>query len=147
MITQSVVVHDGIAYVGVSSWKEYVAAKVSGYECCTFRGSLNALDVETGAVLWKTMMTPDVAGYSGNPVWGGMPAIDPSRGMIYVTTGNAYTLPEDVIACACVGAARKAKNAAAERAWTDVEPTNLNPTTQTHIIRSFKNANIYIYQL
>ena len=122
VITQSAVVHDGIAYVGVSSWEEYVAAKVSGYECCTFRGSLNALDVATGAVLWKTMMTPDVAGYSGNPVWGGMPAIDPSRGMIYVTTGNVYTLPADVIAC--VGAARKAKDAAAERVCTDAEPTN-----------------------
>lgn len=122
VITQSAVVHDGIAYVGVSSWEEYVAAKVPGYKCCNFRGSLNALDAATGAVLWKAVMTPDMSGYSGNPVWGGMPAIDPARGTIYVATGNAYTLPETVIAC--VGAARKAKDADAERACTDGEPTN-----------------------
>jgi polyvinyl alcohol dehydrogenase (cytochrome) len=122
VITQSVVVHDGIAYVGVSSWEEYVAAKVSGYKCCSFRGSLNALDVATGAVLWKAHMVPDTKDYSGNPVWGGMPAIDPVRGTIYVATGNAYKLPDTVVDC--VRAARKAKDADAEKACTDVAPTN-----------------------
>jgi polyvinyl alcohol dehydrogenase (cytochrome) len=44
-------------YVPVSSIEE-TAAGQQGYECCTFRGSLNALDARTGDVLWRTFMVP-----------------------------------------------------------------------------------------
>ncbi len=29
------------------------------YPCCTFRGNLNALDAETGQLIWKSYSVPD----------------------------------------------------------------------------------------
>jgi polyvinyl alcohol dehydrogenase (cytochrome) len=98
ILTQSPVVFGNTVFVGVASLEELFATDPS-YPCCTFRGSVVALDVNTGAILWKTYMAPDVPGYSGNAVWGPTAAIDPSRNMIYVATGNNYTVPEDVLAC------------------------------------------------
>ena len=43
-----------VAYVGVASMEEALAAFIPGYPCCTFRGSVVALDTETGRILWKT---------------------------------------------------------------------------------------------
>ncbi|MEA2001371.1 MAG: PQQ-binding-like beta-propeller repeat protein, partial [Actinomycetota bacterium] len=70
-----------------------------GYPCCTFRGSVVALDVNTGELVWKTSTVPGIDGYSGNSVWGPTPAVDPQRGSLYVTTGNNYTVPQDVLDC------------------------------------------------
>jgi polyvinyl alcohol dehydrogenase (cytochrome) len=96
IVTQSAVVHGNIAYVGVASLEEGFALD-PGYPCCTFRGSLVALDVRTGKIVWKTYMAPE--GFSGNAVWGPTPSIDPSRGAIYVATGNNYTVPQEVLVC------------------------------------------------
>src|SRR6185437_4989150 len=72
------------------------------YACCTFRGSVVALDANTGKVLWKTYTIPDnggqAGGYSGGPVWQ-PPAIDPVRHLLYVGTGNNYSVPESVLEC------------------------------------------------
>jgi polyvinyl alcohol dehydrogenase (cytochrome) len=65
-----------------------------GCDCCTFRGSVVALDATTGRLLWKTRMVP--AGYSGGSVWGSTPAIDPSTGLLYVGTGDNYSVPAGV---------------------------------------------------
>jgi polyvinyl alcohol dehydrogenase (cytochrome) len=62
-----------------------------------------ALDVNTGQILWVTYLAPSVAGYSGNGVWGGTPVVDPKRGSVYVTTGNNYTVPDDVLDCVAAG--------------------------------------------
>jgi len=66
------------------------------------RGSVVALDVKTGAMLWKTFDMPDnggkPGGYSGGAVWQ-PPAIDPHRGTLFVGTGNNYTAPASVEAC------------------------------------------------
>jgi polyvinyl alcohol dehydrogenase (cytochrome) len=75
-----------------------------GYACCTFRGSLSALDIKTGAVLWKTY-TIDASkprtknkdgvqmyGPAGGSIWSA-PSIDAERGLVYATTGNAYADP------------------------------------------------------
>ncbi len=97
VITQSPTVFDGVVYVGVSSVEEGLAGLVPGYDCCTFRGSLAALDLATGRILWKTYMTPE--GYPGASVWGSSPAVDPKRGTVYVATGNNYTLPPDAMSC------------------------------------------------
>jgi len=97
VITQSATVFDGRVYVGVSSQEELFAAFVPGYSCCSFRGSMLALDLETGAILWKTYMAPE--GYSGSAVWGSSPAIDTKRGQLYIATGNNYSVPPDVLAC------------------------------------------------
>ena len=100
IITQSASVFDGRIYVGVASQEEALAALVPGY-VLSFRGSMAALDLATGALLWKTYMAP--TGYTGNAVWGSSPAVDPKRGQVYIATGNNYSVPPDVLAC--VGAA------------------------------------------
>lgn len=106
-VTQSAQVHKGVAYVGVASNEEaYSNRDLSGgvpYACCSFRGSVAALDVATGAIRWKTYMLPADAGYSGAAVWGSTPAIDQDRGALYIATGNNYSLPASRIEC--VGAA------------------------------------------
>lgn len=97
IITQSATVFDGKVYVGVASQEELLAAFIPNYPCCSFRGSMLALDLNTGAILWKTYMAPE--GYSGNAVWGSSPAIDTKRNQIYIATGNNYTVPQDVLDC------------------------------------------------
>ncbi len=97
IITQSATVHAGRVYVGNASMEEALAGFVPGYPCCSFRGSLFALDAETGAVVWETTMAPP--GYSGNALWGSSPAVDTRRGQVYVATGNNYSVPPAVQAC------------------------------------------------
>ena len=46
--------HAGRLYVPTSGVSEETAASMPDYECCTFRGSLTALDATTGEVVWKT---------------------------------------------------------------------------------------------
>jgi len=100
-ITGSPVVFDGVVYIGVSSNEETLALDPT-YPCCSFRGSIVALDEKTGAMLWKTFDMPDnggrPGGYSGGAVWQ-PPAIDPKRGTLFIGTGNNYTAPADVEAC------------------------------------------------
>jgi polyvinyl alcohol dehydrogenase (cytochrome) len=96
IVTQSATVFDGKVYIGVASQEEALAAFVPGY-VLSFKGSMLALDLATGAILWKTVMLPD--GYTGNAVWGSSPAIDPKRGSVYIATGNNYSVPPDVLAC------------------------------------------------
>jgi polyvinyl alcohol dehydrogenase (cytochrome) len=97
IITQSATVFDGVVYVGVASQEEAFAALTPGYVCCTFRGSMLALDLATGQILWKTYMTPE--GFPGNAVWGSSPAIDTKRGSVYIATGNNYDAPQSVLDC------------------------------------------------
>src|ERR1700756_1593938 len=101
VITGSPVVFDGVVYIGVSSTEEGLATNPA-YPCCSFRGSIVALDEKTGAILWKTFDMPDNGGrtdqYSGGAVWQ-PPAIDPKRGTLFIGTGNNYTAPADVEAC------------------------------------------------
>jgi polyvinyl alcohol dehydrogenase (cytochrome) len=101
IITGSPVVFDGVVYIGVSSSEETLATNPA-YPCCSFRGSIVALDAKNGAILWKTFDMPDNGGrtdqYSGGAVWQ-PPAIDPKRGSLFVGTGNNYTAPADVEAC------------------------------------------------
>jgi polyvinyl alcohol dehydrogenase (cytochrome) len=101
IITGSPVVFDGVVYIGVSSSEETLALDPT-YPCCSFRGSIVALNEKTGAMLWKTFDMPDnggqPGGYSGGAIWQ-PPAIDPKRGTLFIGTGNNYTAPADVEAC------------------------------------------------
>jgi polyvinyl alcohol dehydrogenase (cytochrome) len=92
-MTSAAVVYHGVAFVGVSSDEEGLATR-PGYQCCTFRGSVDALDAETGRLLWQTYTVP--AGYSGGAVWGSTPALDPANRLLYVGTGNNYSAPAGV---------------------------------------------------
>ena len=96
IITQSATVFDNRVYVGVASLEEALAAFVPGYQL-SFRGSMLALDLDTGAILWKTYTTP--ADFTGNAVWGSSPAIDTKRGQVYIATGNNYSVPQSVLDC------------------------------------------------
>jgi polyvinyl alcohol dehydrogenase (cytochrome) len=101
VITGSPVVFNGVVYIGVSSSEESLATNPA-YPCCSFRGSVVALDEKSGAILWKTFDMPDNNGqtdqYSGGAVWQ-PPAIDPKRGTLFIGTGNNYTVPPDVVVC------------------------------------------------
>ena len=103
-ITGSPTLHAGRLYVPVSSYEESQGADPR-YECCTFRGSVSALDAATGRVIWKTTMIPDqlqrrgtssagavLWGPSGSGIWSS-PTIDEGRRRLYVATGNAYSGP------------------------------------------------------
>lgn len=96
IITQSATVFDGVIYVGVASQEEALAASMPSYNF-SFRGSMAALDLDTGAILWKTYTVP--GGYTGGGVWGSSPAIDTKRGQVYIATGNNYSVPQDVLDC------------------------------------------------
>ena len=85
IITQSATIYNGVVYVGVASQEEALSASGS-YPCCSFRGSMAALDLHTGRLLWKTYTAP--VGYPGNAVWGSSPAIDTKRNSVYIGTGN-----------------------------------------------------------
>jgi polyvinyl alcohol dehydrogenase (cytochrome) len=102
VITGSPVVFRGTVYVGISSLEESLAKSFS-YPCCSFRGSVVALDVHTGRILWKTHDMPmppaNPGGYSGGAVWGSTPVVNPVRGQLYVGTGNNYTTPLAVKNC------------------------------------------------
>lgn len=103
-VTGAPVLHGGRLYVPVSSL-EVTSAADPGYPCCSFRGSVLALDAKTGATIWKTYTideTPVEVGRtkvgtpilapSGAPVWN-TPTIDERRGLLYVGTGENYSSP------------------------------------------------------
>jgi len=102
VITQSAVVSGGRVFVGVSSEEEGFAS-ASNYPCCSFRGSMLALDLKDGGILWKTFVVPEGKGFSGNAVWGSTPVVDASRGTVYIGTGNNYTVPQQVLDCFSAG--------------------------------------------
>lgn len=103
-ITGAPVLHGTRLYVAVSSFEEG-ASTSARYPCCTFRGSVMALDAATGEVVWKTYTIADAPrrtggnasgaprfGPSGAGVWNA-PTIDAARNVLYVGTGNAYSRP------------------------------------------------------
>ncbi len=103
-ITGSPVVYDGRLFIGVQGLGEEGRGSTGGYACCTFRGSLNALDTSTGKVLWKTYTIDETKpraknkdgvqlyGPAGGGIWSA-PSVDAKRGVVYASTGNAYADP------------------------------------------------------
>ncbi|MXY18360.1 MAG: PQQ-binding-like beta-propeller repeat protein [Acidobacteria bacterium] len=91
-------------YVPLSSYEE-VESDDPEYACCTFRGSVSALEIETGRVVWKTYTIAEeprprgvssagvtLYGPSGNAIWSS-PTIDAGRRLVYAATGNGYSDP------------------------------------------------------
>ena len=91
-------------FVPTASGEESKAADPK-YPCCSFRGSVVALQASTGKVLWKNYTIAkepkagamnnagvQLMGPSGAAVWSS-PTFDAVKGMIYVTTGNNYSDP------------------------------------------------------
>lgn len=105
-LTATPTFHDGKLYVPVSSLEPITAAEPS-YSCCTFRGSVAAVDPETGQIEWRHYSIPNppspqhtlpsgsqVLGPSGAPVWTS-PFIDKKRGVLYHGSGENYSSPAD----------------------------------------------------
>jgi polyvinyl alcohol dehydrogenase (cytochrome) len=97
VITQTPLVTGGRVFIGVSGLGEEVAATTPPYECCGFRGSMLALDADTGRILWKHYTVPPH--FAGGSIWSSQPLMDEKRHSLYVTTGNAFKVPPEVQAC------------------------------------------------
>lgn len=103
-ITGAPALHAGRLYVPVSSFEEG-SGSVRTYQCCTFRGSMVALDALTGKQIWKRYTISEEPkpttknavgaqrwGPSGAAIWSA-PTLDPGRNVLYVATGNNYSNP------------------------------------------------------
>ena len=101
VITASPTVVGKMVYVGMTANDEFAAADPT-FVCCAARGSVVAVNATNGAVLWETFTVP--TGYSGGAIWGSSPAVDISRGTVYVGTGNNYSIPTDPTYAACITA-------------------------------------------
>ena len=95
---------DGRLYVPVSTFEEFSASDPL-YPCCTFRGSVVALDANTGRRLWKTYSIDEAPkpvkknskgtqlwAPSGGSVWNS-PTVDRKRQVVYFGTGDGQTDP------------------------------------------------------
>lgn len=106
-IVGSVLLAGDHLYVPVGSWGEEIAAASSDFACCTFRGSMVALDRRSGTLVWKRYTIPDVPtlhqsrsggkalyGPAGASIWSS-PTYDATRDMLYFATGDNFSFPAD----------------------------------------------------
>ena len=102
--TAQPVLYKGIVYQPVSSLEEAAAVDPT-YTCCSFRGSVVALDAVSGEEIWKSYTIKEepkqvgvssaglpVFAPSGAPLWN-TPAVDEQRGLLYMGTGGNYSSP------------------------------------------------------
>ncbi|HTX24535.1 MAG TPA: PQQ-binding-like beta-propeller repeat protein [Steroidobacteraceae bacterium] len=133
-ITGAPTVYDGRVFVPVQGVGEEGGAARGDYACCTFRGSVSALDASTGALLWKTYTVGEsrpraknkdgvqLYGPAGGGIWSA-PTVDPQRGLVYVATGNGYADPPQSTTDAVLaldirtGAVRWARQVLANDIW------------------------------
>ena len=105
-LTGTPALYQDTLYVPVSSL-EVVPAADPAYPCCTFRGSILAVNIADGSRRWQhyTIPTPPEevgitsAGTkqfapSGAPVWAS-PTVDAKRQRLYIGTGENYSSPAD----------------------------------------------------
>ena len=125
-ITGSISGQGNRIFVPVGSWEEdwaraypniYTQPIVPGskYPCCSSRGSLVAMDVNTGSIIWKTHMVigddPDhelsselralltPKGFFGTSTYGHNPTLDLERKQIYIATAQTETAPRVAELC------------------------------------------------
>jgi polyvinyl alcohol dehydrogenase (cytochrome) len=103
-ITGAPALYEGRVYVPVSS-REEANGPNALYPCCTFRGSVVALDANTGKQIWKSYVIQEepkpttknsigtqLYGPAGGAVWN-TPTIDAKNKALYIGTGNNYNEP------------------------------------------------------
>lgn len=104
IITAAPLLNQGVLYVPVSSF-EAVLPPQPTYQCCSFRGSIVALDAATGKQIWKTYTIElpaqptgtnkagvQMHGPSGAAVWS-TPTFDDKLNALYISTGDNYSAP------------------------------------------------------
>ena len=105
VITGAPAVYDGRLYVPTSGVGEESRGQDPNYACCSFRGSISAIDIRNGELLWKSYAIQaeprprgksskgvELLGPAGAGIWSS-PTIDAARGVLYVGTGNGYAGP------------------------------------------------------
>lgn len=105
-ITGTPTLGGGLLYVPVSSL-EVVQAGDPKYACCTFRGSVVAVNPATGEEVWrawtagepketgKTAVGTLILGPSGAPVWNS-PSYDAKSNRVFFGSGENYSTPADL---------------------------------------------------
>ncbi len=91
-------------YVPITA-NEDAGAGQPGFQCCTFRGSLAALNADTGERVWKSYTITEPArplrrnsrdvrqwGPSGAGIWSA-PTVDLGKRSVYVATGDSHSNP------------------------------------------------------
>ena len=103
-ITGSLTYFNGRVFVPVQGIGEEGQGSHNDYACCSFRGSVSALDASSGVVVWKTYTVGEnrprgktkngvqAFGPAGGGVWSA-PTVDAKRHLVYVGTGNGYADP------------------------------------------------------
>jgi polyvinyl alcohol dehydrogenase (cytochrome) len=104
-VTGAPTLYEGRLYVPLASTEERAAGIGSYYPCCTFRGSVVALDSSTGRQIWKTYIVAEAPkpttknskgvqqwAPNGGAVWNS-PTVDTKRHALYIGTGDAYIPP------------------------------------------------------
>jgi polyvinyl alcohol dehydrogenase (cytochrome) len=117
-VTAASLLYKNVLYVPIASFEEVLPLSPS-YECCTFRGSVVALNAATGARIWKTYTIAQapqptkvskskaqLRGPSGASIWSA-PTYDEKRDAIYVATGNNYSDPPTETSDAVLALSRK----------------------------------------
>ena len=117
-VTAASLLYKNVLYVPIASFEEVLPLSPS-YECCTFRGSLVALNARTGERIWKSytiVQAPQptkvskskaqLRGPSGASIWSA-PTLDEERDVIYVATGNNYSDPPTETSDAVLALSRK----------------------------------------
>ena len=103
-ITGTPSLNNNLLYVPVSSLEVSLPINPD-YACCTFRGSVTAIDATTGEIRWKTYTIEEeptvtgqnsvgtnIIGPSGAVVWNS-PSIDVINNQLYVGTGENMSSP------------------------------------------------------
>jgi polyvinyl alcohol dehydrogenase (cytochrome) len=134
-ITGSLAFDGTRVFVPVQGLNEEAMGGFAGYPCCTFRGSVSALDASTGNLIWKTYTvresSPRPASKGGTPAYGpagggiwSVPTIDSKRRLVYVATGNGYADPVQATTDAVLaldintGALKWSRQLSSDDVWT-----------------------------
>jgi len=95
IVTTSPVVHGNTLFIATSS-------SPGGDARFIFRGSMIALDIRTGRIIWQSFVLPDNGGAPGGFAGGAFvnpPAIDVVNGLVLGAAGQLYAEPASVTAC------------------------------------------------
>lgn len=142
VITGSPKLDSGRLYVPVSGRDESLAATNPKFECCSYRGSVVALDARTGQQIWKTYTiqeVPNVTGQNaiGARTWGpsgaaawSSPTLDLQKRVLYVGTGVNYSKPATRTSDAIIAMELESGRILWTRQFTADDMWNFSCTTQ-----------------
>lgn len=98
-------IYNDIAISGLDSSNDYFALGSNGYNFdVTFQGSINAINISTGLLLWKTYLLNGPlnglrGGYSGGGVTGSNPPILADYSMVFFANKHLYNYTQEVNDC------------------------------------------------